>query len=133
MDAELEINSMTDKMILSHETEINRVGAKIWNHGWVGGNDHWISKTSHGLLETKISNIGEITHKWVCEFDAMSEKGKIDWLVNALVYAVIEPSDKKSQQIVKKIQDCCASGLNVAQVQKCKKKAKNILAMLEAV
>jgi hypothetical protein len=34
----------------------------------------------------------------------MSEKGKIDWLVNALVYAVIEPSDKKSQQIVKKIQ-----------------------------
>jgi 23S rRNA C2498 (ribose-2'-O)-methylase RlmM len=133
MNTELDTDLSTDKMILAHEAEADRVGAKIWNHGWVGGDDYWLSKTSHGLLETKISKSGKITHKWEFDFNVMSDKGKMDWVVSALVEAVLVPSDRKARQMIKKIEECCLSGLSIAQVYKCKKEAKKILITLEVV
>jgi len=119
----------TDKMIAAHEAEAKRINAKIWNHGWVGGENVWLSKTSHGLLETKISKTGKITHKWEIDFNIMSTEAKKDWMVGMLVAAVIEQSARKVKKMIRQLEQC---DLSVAHVEQCKTKAEEILNALEA-
>ena len=118
-----------DKMISAHEAEAKRINAKIWNHGWVGGENVWLSKTSHGLLETKINKAGKITHKWEIDFSIMSTEAKKDWMVGMLVAAVIEPSERKVKSMIRQLMQC---DLSDSKVEECKSKAEKILNALEA-
>ena len=119
----------TDKMIAAHEAEAKRINAKIWNHGWVGGESVWLSKTSHGLLETKISKSGKITHKWSIDFKIMSAEAKKDWMIGMLVTAVVEPSERKVKSIICQLNQC---DLPESDVEECKAKAEEILNILKA-
>jgi hypothetical protein len=50
-------------LIAAHDTEINRVGADVWNYGWVFGGTGMASKTTKGILSTNFRD-GEIKHTW---------------------------------------------------------------------
>lgn len=52
------------KLFRAHDIEIERKGAKVWNHGNYADDRSVTSKTDHGVLETIITKFGITKHKW---------------------------------------------------------------------
>lgn len=111
----------------AHEQEAASVGVEIYNFGWVAGNDHILSKTSDGLLETTINKKGKISHEWAPYFPSMTRKEMSAWMTTALVTVVVMPAGKKFRKLLSQIKECEEQHLEGWRVRKCRAQAEEIL------